>query len=315
MSILLGLLAASCAIVASVPTDLGIVADQDSRAIPPAVLDDTLEVTGDPIDARQVRTRMTVGATVNGRGPFRFLVDSGADRSVIGAALAKRLALPSGRTVTLHGMAGTSCVETVRLDRLRVGSSESRDLTLPALAEADLGADGLLGIDALAGQRLTLDFDAEAITIQDARRPFPVFDADEIVVTARRRKGQLILTEAAIGGRQVYAVIDSGAEVTIGNASLRAAVFRRRKPPEIGKMTLTSVTGQTIVADTVVLPELRIGGLTLLNVPIAFAEAPPFAFFDLTNRPAVFLGTDVLRIFRRVSLDFRNRKIRFLTRR
>ena len=285
--------------------------------IPPATIDDTLEVTGESVKARQVRTRMTVGVTVNGQGPYRFLVDSGADRSVVGAALAARLALPRGGSVTLHGMAGTSRVDTVRVDRLQVGGSTVNDVAVPALPEAYLGAQGLLGIDALAGQRVMLDFDAKTITVQDTRSPLPSSaGSDEIIVTARRRRGQLIVTEAGVGRTGISAVVDTGSEITIGNMALYTAVFRnRRKPPVAIPTTLISVTGQTLEANIVVLPEVRLGGLTLRNVTLAFVDAPPFALFGLADQPAILLGTDVLEIFRRVSLDFRRRKIRFLLRR
>lgn len=312
------LLAALSAIVSPMPP-VAIPSDPSSQPavpfIPSATIDDTLEVAGESVAARQVRTRMTVGVLVNGQGPFRFMVDSGADRSVVGSALAARLALPPGPSATLHDMAGTRRIATVRLDRLRVGGSETRGMSVPALAEANLGAQGLLGIDALAGQRVMLDFEAKTITVQDTRRPPPRSSADEIVITAVRRKGQLIMTEASVGRHDINAVIDSGAEVTIGNAALREALFRnRRKPPVAVPVELISVTGQTIEADMVVVPEVRIGGLTLSNVTIAFAEVPPFALFGLDKQPAILLGTDVLEVFRRVSLDFRNRKIRFLLR-
>lgn len=288
--------------------------------IPTATIDDTLEVTGEAIAGRRVRTRMTVGVTLNGAGPFRFLVDSGADRSAVGAALAVRLALPPAAPVTLQSIAGASRVATVRLDRLRVGVSEIADAVLPTLPEAFLGAQGLLGIDALAGQRLSMDFDRDTITVEDTRRPLSRSrlerdDGEVIVVTARRRKGQLILTEAYAGGTRISAVIDTGAEITIGNMALHSAIFGgRRKPPPVIPTTLISVTGAERPADLIVLPELRIGNLTLQRVTLAFADVPPFRLFGLADTPAILLGTDVLEVFRRVSLDFRNRKIRFLLR-
>lgn len=286
-----------------------------SLYIPRAAVDDALEVTGDSVAARQVRTRMTVGVMVNGQGPFRFMVDSGADRSVVGSALAKRLELPPGPRVTLHDMAGTSRIETVRLDRLRVGRNETRDMSVPALSEDHLGAQGLLGIDALASQRVMLDFDAKTITFQDTRQSVEPAGPNEIVITARRRKGQLIMTEASIGRHDILAVIDSGSEITVGNPALRAALFRsRRARPAPIVTTLISVTGATVAAELFVVPEIRIGGLKIRNALVAFADVPPFARFGLEKEPAVLLGTDVLESFRRVSLDFRRRKIRFLMR-
>ena len=289
-------------------------AAEQPLAIPPATLDDNLEVSGDALNARQIRSRMFVDVRVNGQGPFRFLVDSGADRTVIGAGLARVLALPPAATVTLRSIAGTSTATTVTLDTLTIGRSEIAGIAAPALAEANLGAQGILGIDALADQRLMFDFDKRTVTVQDTRRPV-ISDADEIVVTARRRKGQLILTQARIGATPISAVVDTGAEVTMGNSALFERLFRARRLPPVQPVTLISVTGETIVANLVSLPETRIGGVVLHNIQVAFADVPPFKLFGLDRQPAILLGTDVLQAFRRVSLDFHNRKIRFVLRR
>lgn len=282
--------------------------------IPTATLDDSLEVTGDSLAARQLRARMFVQVEVDGKGPYRFLVDSGADRSVIGLELAQLLALPPGEPVKLQSVAGTSRVDTVILDRLKIGGSVIPGIEAPALPEKFLGAQGLLGIDALAEQRLMLDFDRKTITIQDSRTPVIMVD-DEIVVTARRRNGQLILTQASVNGTRIYAVIDTGSEITVGNLALQRRILGARKLPSASAVTLVGVTGQTTTANAAVLPEVRIGGITLRSVPVAFADLPPFKLFGLATQPALLLGSDVLEAFRRVSLDFRNRKVRFVVRR
>lgn len=282
--------------------------------IPTATIDDTLEVAGDALDAEQHRSRMFVAVGVNGQGPFRFLVDSGADRSVIGAALAQRLQLPPGEPVNLQGMAGASRVETVIVDKLQLGSNAATAVIAPALPERFLGAQGLIGIDALAEARLMVDFDAKTVTVADPRKPEPSLPG-EIVVTAHLRRGQLILTQASVASNRVYAVIDTGAEITMGNSALQAKVFRGRHPPPPQPITLISVTGQSIVANLIILPELRIGNITFNDVPVAFVDAPPFKLFGLSQQPALLLGTDVLQSFRRISLDFRARKVRFSLRR
>jgi hypothetical protein len=45
---------------------------------------------------------------------------------------------------------------------------------------------------------------------------------------------------------------------------------------------------------------------------VAFADAHPFKRFGLLDRPAMLLGMDTLRVFHRVSVDFAQRKVRFL---
>jgi predicted aspartyl protease len=281
--------------------------------IPLATIDDSLEVTGEALEAQTLRSRMFIDVKVNGAGPFRFLVDSGADRSVIGAALAERLKLPLDKTVMLRGMAGSSEVQTVLIDSLDIGSSRLHTLVAPALPERFIGAQGIIGIDALSDQRLLLDFDARRVTIQDSRQPVVRLEG-EIVVTARRRKGQLILTQASVDGSRTFAVIDTGSELTIGNAAMLRRIGRKKSEP-LREISLQSVTGQEFTAMVAVLPELRIGGIVLRNVTVAFTDAPPFDLFGLDKQPALLLGTDLLKNFSRLSLDFRNRKVRFTLRR
>ncbi|AXJ95060.1 MULTISPECIES: aspartyl protease family protein [unclassified Sphingomonas] len=280
-----------------------------------AQIDDTLDVAGDSIAAEQIDTRMAIGVTVDGHGPYRFVVDSGADRSVIGARLARDLALPAGEPVMLHGMAGSSRRETARIARLGIGGGVVEDVAAPTIPEAALGARGLVGIDALHGHRLMLDFETNTVTVEDARRPMPA-RADDIVVTARRRGGQLILTQARAGSLGIRAVVDTGSQLTIGNLALRDALFRRgRLPPETTSTTLVSVTGETRVVPLAIVPEMRIGTIMMYNVVVGFADLPPFALFGLADTPAMMLGTDLMGSFRRISLDFGAKKVRFQLRR
>ncbi|UVO49132.1 retroviral-like aspartic protease family protein [Sphingomonas sp. SUN019] len=250
---------------------------------------------------------MTVAAHVDGRGPFRFVVDSGADSSAVSLSTARSLRLAAGTPVMLHGITASSVVDRVVVPTLGLGQSVIRDLQLPVLRDDDLGAAGLLGIDALVEQRLMMDFEKRVITIEDARRPAPRLDG-EIVVTARRQRGQLILTQASVAGRPVDAVIDTGSEITIGNRLLRDRLGRERKLEEI---EVTGVTGVTIKMPILRLAEIRVGSVVIRNVPIAFFDVPPFAVFGLDDRPAMLLGTDLMEKFRRISLDFRHRKVRF----
>jgi len=281
--------------------------------IKPAQIDNTLEVTGEELAAKEINTRMQIGVLINDKGPYRFFVDSGADRSVIGLALAARLGLPAGPTVLLHSTGSARQTNTVHIDTLRVGSSLISDIAAPALPERFLGGDGMLGIDALAEQRLTIDFDARTVVVQDTHQRERPAGPDEVVITARRRKGQLILTQAMAGRTQIAAVIDTGTEITVGNSALRAKLMRRRGTP-VMTTTLISVTGDQVPADLLPVPEIRIGDLMLHNVLIAFSDVPPFKLFGLENEPAILLGTDILNSFRRISLDFRRRKVRFTLR-
>ncbi|HEX8413368.1 MAG TPA: aspartyl protease family protein, partial [Sphingomicrobium sp.] len=117
------------------------------------------------------------------------------------------------------------------------------------------------------------------------------------------------LTAVKAGDLSLDAVIDTGSEITIGNLLLRDSLVRRRQ--QFGTIEAIGVTGKAITLQVAVIPRLRIGRLLIRNLPVAFADLPPFETFGLSKEPALLLGTDLLKTFRRVSLDFHARKVRF----
>ncbi len=261
-------------------------------------------------------SRMTVPIMVNGQGPFRFIIDTGADSSVISRELAQRLALPSGKKARLVSLSGINDVQMVRIDSLRVSANrELRNLRVPALAAENLGADGLLGLDALKGQRILLDFAAQSMIVEPGNTKAVREEAvtsSTIVVRGRNRMGQLVLVDADANGQEVWVVVDTGGQTTIGNNALRKLMLKR--PPKDGfrQVELLSVVGERIPADFAIVGKMRIGGVQIGNAAVAFTDIRPFVTFGLNRRPAMLLGMESLRGFRRVSIDFANKQVRFL---
>jgi len=281
--------------------------------LPPAYIDNKLDIGGEKVDAKKVETRMTVDVEVNGRGPYHFVVDSGADTSAVGLRLAQQLQLPLGTPVILNGMTDRNIVDRVRVNTLAFGPSTIGQLEVPALREEDLGGDGMIGIDALVKQRLMMDFDDKIVKVEDARKPV-AYSPDEIVITARLLHGQLILTEVKMGALNLEAVIDTGSEISIGNLALRDALMRSHRNKD-WTVAATGVTGKTVDLELGQIHEIRVGAISIHDFPIAFADLPPFKVFGLADRPALLIGTDILQSFKRVSLDFQSRKVRFQLRR
>jgi hypothetical protein len=281
----------------------------DVPPLPPAQIDPSLAVGGQEVDAKKIETRLSVDVQLNGRGPYRFIVDSGADTSVVGIGIARDLQLPLATPAILNGMTSRDIVDRVKVDELTLGPTTVRNLELPALREYDVGGDGIIGIDALVSKRLLMDFEKRLIKVEDASVPYHPLPG-EIVVTARRKRGQLILTHVRAAGVPLDAVIDTGTEITIGNLALRDLLIRgnRDKFIEVPVIGVTGVTQKLLVAR---IGELHLGPITIADVPMAFADVPPFKLFGLSDQPALLLGTDLLETFRRISLDFKARKVRF----
>ncbi|PXA83541.1 hypothetical protein DMC47_43095 [Nostoc sp. 3335mG] len=253
---------------------------------------------------------MTVPVLVNGKGPFRFIVDSGATRTVISSTLAAQLGLPSAGTVSLHSVGGESEVPAVHIDSLYVGALPAKEIVAPVLDEANLGGLGILGIDTLKGKKVVIDLVRHAMSVEPADKGAEApAQPNEIIVTARSRLGQLVLADADAAGQKIYAVVDTGSMVTIGNLTLRDKLVRRKRatPKEV---TITDVTGRKIIATYAPISDLRLGDFHMNNVVIAFDDAHAFDRFGLSTKPAMLLGMDMMAAFSRVSIDFARRKVR-----
>jgi len=255
-------------------------------------------------------SRMTVPVTIGSTGPYRFIIDTGAERTVISRELAATLGLARGPDVRMTAMTGTSNVGTVVIPSLNVSQITSKPIEAPALFYNHLGAPGMLGIDTLSGHALSIDFETNSMTVRPSskRKREPIRPGD-IVVRGKNVYGQLIVTQASYKGRRISVIIDTGSSVSMGNSALRTRMRSELKAPT--PIRLTSVTGDTMVADYTQVTRLDIGGVAFKNLPIAFSDVAPFRRFGLAQEPALMLGMDALRMFRKVDVDFANREVRF----
>lgn len=254
--------------------------------------------------------RMTVPVTVRGLGPYRFLVDTGADRTAISRELAGRLSLSPGRAARLHSATGASRVETATIPELRISERQVGNVDAPMLEERHVGADGILGTDSLRAQRVLFDFRRDIIAITPATRRMQADEQGTILVRANQRAGRLIVTEAEANEQRLAVVLDSGSEISIGNLALRNRLLRRGALTLMGSVELLSVTGGKLRAEYGYIRRLSLGDVDLTNVAVAFADAHTFRQMKLSSRPAMLLGMNAFRAFDKVSIDFAHRKLR-----
>lgn len=272
------------------------------------------EIAGDEIGiGEDAQSRMTVPISIGGKGPYRFLVDTGAERTVISAELARQLGLERGARRRVHSMSGVGEVDTVIIPHLKVSKKTVSGIEAPAFRQANIGASGMLGIDSLQSERVLFDFQKQKMIVSPSRRAERIKDPDTIVVTARSRLGRLVLVDARMDGEKMMVVLDTGSEVTIGNEALRRKLTARNKIGPTTPIELISVTGGKISADYTRAKLIRIGGIMIADLPVAFADVHPFKQLGLHDRPALLLGMDSLRLFERVSVDFARRKVVFFS--
>ncbi|GGB24335.1 hypothetical protein GCM10011380_12350 [Sphingomonas metalli] len=297
-----------------------------ATASPPALAPSALGGMAGPAEAsaagpsdewllEQAETRMTVPVSIGDRGAWPFVIDTGAERTVVSHELAASLALAPGRTLRVTTMAGTAPTPTALVPMLRVSKLTPSNIEAPLYARRNLGASGLLGLDALQGHKVEIDFADDRMTLIPSTKRSRVMaqGRDEIVVVARSLFGQLIVTDARWRGRRISVVIDTGSAVTIANSAflklIRSGGTRAAEP--LGNWNLIAATGEAVPVAGYRLDNLEIGRMALSDLPVAVADVAPFARFGLVKRPALMLGMDTLRSFKEVEIDFPNRAIRF----
>lgn len=250
--------------------------------------------------------RMTIPVTIEGEGPFNFMIDTGAQATVVTRRLAERLALaPAGRA-TVVGMAGRKAVDLFALNGLEFAERVFDNIEAPMLEARNIGADGILGLDSLQDLRVMIDFRDNTIAVNDARE-LGGNRGYEIIVRARHKLGRLIITDAKIDGVKTAVVIDTGAQNSFGNLALK----RKMRTRNDDIVTSTDVLGVQLTGNRSIARSVRIQTMQLENMPITFTDSPAFAALNLNKRPALILGMRDLRLLNRIAIDFEKRQVLF----
>jgi len=266
-----------------------------------------LQTEADLVESQVDRyERMTVPVTIEGEGPFYFMIDTGSQATAVTRGLTEKLELTPIGSATVVGMGSSRAAQLFQLDGLEFAQRVLYNIEAPMLEARNVGADGILGLDSLQDLRVLIDFRNDTIAVNDAEllggnRGY------EIVVRARHRLGRLIITSANIDGVKTAIVLDTGAQSSFGNSKLK----RRLRARKLQEVSSTDVHGQTIIGNLHKVRSLKIQQLNIENISVTFADSPAFAALGLGNRPALILGMRDLRLFDRVAIDFASRKVLF----
>jgi predicted aspartyl protease len=256
---------------------------------------------------RERYERYTVPITIGESRPYRFMIDTGAQATVIGSHIADELTLGERGTATLVGMASRKPIEIVSVQDLNLGERSFDIHRAPLVPRENIGvADGILGLDSLQDQRVLLDFSEKTISVADAET-LGGNGGYDIIVRARQELGQLIIARARIDGVRVNVIVDTGAQGSIGNLALQEKLRTRNA----GDTKLTDINGTQITTDMRVAKKLQIGRARLSNFMITFIDSPTFEALGLDDEPAMVLGMRELQLFKRVAIDFRERRVLF----
>lgn len=265
--------------------------------------------------ANDAANRLMVVVHINGAGPYHFVVDTGADRTILANEVAVELGLSRGERVMLRGVVRAVLTETVAIRTMTFGSITQRHLTMPTLPRALLGADGYLGLDFLDRHRVTFDFRNHLLEVNEPRGRFSAswVRENEARIRVSGSSGHLKALDCVVDGVPATGFIDSGAEVTAANGPLLAALARRHPDfSAAGSIRLVDITGGEILGQVAVVNRIRLTeALIFSDCPLVIADFLVFDAWGLRQRPALLIGMNLLRQFSRVSIDYGQQELRF----
>ena len=258
-----------------------------------------------------------VDTMVNGKGPFRFALDTAASISVLlesTAEAANVLAHPEKR-VRLQGMTGSGTFPAAEAGRIDVGSlSWDSPLVVLLPDSSPIGGrfDGILGIDFLS--RYAVAYSAEdgvvrfypRQLVRDRRgyRGWTTIRLFDIRVPAS--DATILGFQIVIDGEYISAIFDLGSDANLMNryAAKAIGVYTRNRRDD----RVSGAFGSTIVATKLIFWEISVGGQRWNRRNFLVADFPVFEALGLQRKAAAIVGTDLFRN-RDLIIDFEGMRL------
>ncbi len=253
--------------------------------------------------------RIWAPVMINGHGPFRLVLDTGASHSAVTALVALALGIPTDQSppVILRGVTGFATVPTIRVDTLTVGDLAVDSPTLPIVPDALGGAQGILGAEGLVGKRIFIDFRHDKIAITFSRNERSTRDFVDVPFHAIQNT--LVVVNALVDDVHVKAVIDTGGQTTIANLALRAALARRSAVVKGKPDSIIGATKDVEAGEVMPMPAIKFGSIQIRDYGVTFADIYIFKQWKLLNEPAILIGMDALGLLDTLVIDYRRHEL------
>jgi predicted aspartyl protease len=247
------------------------------------------------------RRNPVVDVKINGQGPFRFFLDTGAQGSVLGLDLAEELHLPVLGEARVGSPGGKGLpAKRVRLDRVDVGEAVLTGVTAMAFDRSSIsgGKDnprGVLSAKSFPGYLLTVNYPKERLVIRPGE--LPVADGD--TVFAYDPKLPLPELRINVAGQETTLHMDTGAPSGITlPLEFAERLPLESKPVEIGRGR--RVDQEVIIYGAKLKGDVKVGKFVLHSPDLRFQNIPG---------AKGNIGGEFLRKFA-VTLDSKNCRIR-----
>lgn len=239
--------------------------------------------------------RLMVGARVNGRGIFPFIIDTGAGRSVFYRTLTAEVGLEAvpNRSKRIITAAGYKRVQIIPVEDFYVlGQSLvlRETVALPDISGSD--ARGLVGVDLLMGKTLLIQPAAMTANLyatadKVSAMGWPYEQGRPVAV------GSLAM-EIEVGGITIPVLVDTGASDTVINKAGAETLLRSGTGIQSERTTAVVARGRSIAREKLTVSSMAFAGRVFDNSQIYVADVAIFRLLGAQRVPAIILGMDVL---------------------
>lgn len=249
--------------------------------------------------------RMVAPVMIDGQGPFRFIIDTGANRSVVSTDLATHLGLAPNGTGEVHSVHGVSTAPMVQVEQFAYGDLPLGGEDMPVLGGAVLaGEQGLLGVDGMRDRRLKLDFERHCIEIVPSRSAARL--PGWAVIHGQLKFGTLVVVRGNIHGVRVNLLVDTGSDVSLANEALRDALNAHVRHDQVRMdYAVAYAQGRPVILESAILiPVMEMGELEVRSVTAYVGNFHIFELWDFMEEPTLLIGMDVLSQTRGIAIDY-----------
>jgi predicted aspartyl protease len=250
---------------------------------------------------------------IDGRGPYRFVIDTAASGTAVLPKLRATLAtsLQPDAPAPLDGVSGRAQIETVRLPRLTADGRTFRNLravALPVSSVDKLGVDGILGADVVANYVLEMNMAGRTWRMAESLEP-SAYRRMHAPVPIELTAGKAPKLQVRVDGVEMPAILDTGARGTMMNwAAARALGLTPDSPTLKPSDAVKGATSHATPSMSAKFGMLAIGEAHFPDRSIRIADLPVFAALGMAEGPAMILGMDAFRD-RRFIVDHPSKKL------
>lgn len=247
---------------------------------------------------------MSVEARVNGAAPMRFLIDTGATRSVLSRASAQTLGLTvdPAKTTIVHGIFESQRRPLVRIESLEIAGLRLDDMDVVILDDDDSGTpENLIGVDILGQFVMEVDSRARRLRLHAAEsfsaEPYRNWTAIDLKTNPyQSQEYGLYFAEAVIDGEPVPAIIDLGSAFSALNwEGARSGRLIRLRNRMKDKWQLSGANGEFNPIVVARYDFIRIESYRWLNQKLAVADLESLDILGANGRPLMLAGAPLFR--------------------